>query len=166
MARARMKAICLVPLAVFFATGASAASPPTPATLRADIEHRSAKAVVDHLWNSHAWDLVVDHISRGEEAWIALAPSLAAGTDAGASETLSVSLADALPRNPEAVLAVLDLTDGPVLGPGQVCSAPFYDDSKAASARYRRRALQAVKAIRDPRLNAARDACLTRLKAG
>ena len=136
----------------------------SPAAIEADVRRVGAKAVVNRLWESHAWGSVEAHVSSGDRAWIALAPTLSAGTDAATSEGLGLALAEALPKWPKAVLAVLDLTDRPVLGPSQVCSVPFYDVSAAFLRHYKQRALAAVSAVRDQRLAPAKRACLAKLR--
>lgn len=140
-----------------------AAPPPGPAAIAAQVRHDGAKATVAALNRSQQWDAVMARMQDGTSAWLALAPLLAAGTDAGPSEELGISLAYALPRNAEAVLAVLDPGDGPVLGVGRVCGLPFVEETTARLAAYRRRAIRAVRRVADPRLASARAACLARL---
>ena len=96
-------------LALAAGTDAFAATALSPERIARDIETDGVKAVVDRLWNSGDYDRLLNHIDKGTPAWVALAPKLAAGTDAGASEELTIALAYALPRNPQAVLSVLDV---------------------------------------------------------
>lgn len=101
-------------------------------------------------------------MGRGDARWIALAPRLAPGTDAGTSEGLGIALAHALPRNPRAVLAVLGVAGGPVsVSAGRVCGVPFIEDTVKDLTAYRRRAARAVRGVTDPSLVRARAACLS-----
>src|SRR6266851_2180840 len=110
-------------LAAIVVVGASSPAPTlseaaprvSPALLRAEIGRSGARAVVGKLWDGGQWEAVMAHIDGGEGSWVALAPALEPGTDAGASEELGIALAYALPRNPMAVLAVLDPNNGPTL---------------------------------------------------
>lgn len=107
---------------------------------------------------------VLSHLDRGEPDWIALAPELARGTDAGSSEGLSMALAYALPLQPAAVLAVLRKDRGP-LEAQRVCSIPFIEASVKDIKTYRHRAVQAVRQVQDPDLRPARDRCLQALQS-
>ena len=84
----------------------------SPALLRAEIGRRGAHAVVAKLVGGGEWEAVLAHIDAGAGSWVALTLALAPGTDAGASEELGIALSYALPRNPMAVLAVLDPNNG------------------------------------------------------
>lgn len=131
--------------------------PASAAQLSQEIEAKGAKAVVDSLGD--AFDDVLDHIDSGDPAWIALAPKLAQGTDAGNSEGLAIALAYALPKNPQAVLAVVTENDG-VLAINRVCSIPFIEDTVKDRPAYKRNALHAVEAIKEPSLRKAKSNCL------
>ncbi|AFC85755.1 hypothetical protein [Frateuria aurantia] len=114
-------------------------------------------------YGDHFEGAVLSHLERGETDWIALAPKLAAGTDAGTSEGLSIALAYALPLQPVAVLAVLSKRSGP-LGVERVCSIPFIEDSVKDIKSYQRRAIRAVSEVRDTGLQQARERCLQVLR--
>jgi hypothetical protein len=132
--------------------------------VRASLERDGPAATVKRLTDAKQWNAVLDGIGRGEAGWIAIAPLLAKGTDAGTAEGLGIALAEALPRAPGAVLHVLDRGDGPVLGASRVCSAPFLEPKPGVVEAYRPKAIAAVTSIRAPSLRAARDACLSALK--
>ena len=114
-------------------------------------------------YGDHFEGAVLSHLERGETDWIALAPKLAAGTDAGTSEGLSTALAYALPLQPVAVLAVLSKRSGP-LDAERVCSIPFIEDSVKDIKSYQRRAIQAVSEVRDTGLQQVREICLQALR--
>jgi hypothetical protein len=152
----------ILALALVAGTDALAATALSPEGIAQDIEANGAKAVVDRLWNSGDYDRLLDHIDKGTSAWVALAPKLAAGTDAGSSEGLTIALAYALPRNPEAVLAVLDPKNA-VLKPDMVCGAPFIEDTVKDMPRYIKRAKAAVSRVKVRSLEENKAACLAAL---
>lgn len=141
------------------------AGDPTAAQVAQAILSAGAKVTVDTLYQSGKWDGVVDRISKGGSDWIAVAPKLARGVDAGPAEDLGIALATALPRNAKGVLGVIDPNNGPVIGVGQVCSMPFIEETPRHLATYRRKSLAALAAVRDPALSAMKSACLAALKA-
>ena len=149
------------------AAGQAVAGPtPTPASVRRDIAEHGAKAVVDAMWTGGSWARVEDGIASGSPAWIALAPLLSTGTDAGTSEGLSLSLVRALPKAARAVLAVVDVSRRSLpRSPGVVCTASFYEGDRTDIPHYRAMAIAAVARIHAPALAAARQACLGQLKA-
>ncbi len=142
---------------------------PTATRVETSIRQHGAAATIARLWGKGGWpsqwDWVIDRMGDGNAGWIALAPKLAPGSDAGSSEDLGIALAFALPKNPRAVLAALDLGNGIVLGADRVCGAPFIEDTVKDIPAYRRRAIRAVKAVSNPHLKMAKTACLTALRA-
>ena len=151
--------------ALVLAVGAAqAALPLTPGRIAASIRQRGPEATIAALAKADQWDQVADRIGSGDGRWIALAPQLAPGSDAGSAEDLGISLAYALPKNPRAVLAVLDPANGHVIGADRVCSIPFIEDTVRDRPAYRRRALRAVGGVTDPALGRARAACVAELK--
>ena len=152
-------------LALLFALGAgdaAAGSPLTPAGIAAEIDAHGADAVVALLSKTNDYDRVLGHIDTGDVAWVALAPKLAPGTDAGTAEALPIALAFALPRNAPAVLAVLD-PGSSILGPESVCGVPFIEGTVKDIPGYVRRAKAAVAKVSDPKLQASKTACLAAL---
>lgn len=130
------------------------------------IKSRGAHDAVSYLDKANELDYMLDQVGRGNSEWIAIALRIAPGTDAAAAEGLGISLARALPRNPPAVLRVMDLAneDG-VLGVNRVCGVPFIETTRAYNDAYKRRVIPAVGRVRDPTLGAARMKCLARLKS-
>jgi len=154
----------MVVAAALAASAAHAQVRPNLPEVRASIEREGPAATVKRLTQARQWDVILDGMARGEPAWIALAPLLAQGTDSGPGEGLGIALARALPRDPAAVLHVLDPKDGPVLGASRVCSAPFIEPQPGFVEAYRPQAIAAVEAVRGARLRSARDACLAMLR--
>jgi hypothetical protein len=140
-------------------------TPLTPSTLQAEIREHGAKPVVDQLFKTEAWWQVTRDIGAGKTDWISLAPDLAEGTDAATAETLGISLAEALPKSPGAVLAVVQLNgDAAPLLVSTVCSAPFLEDTAHHQHVYKSAALHAVLDVADPQLSNVKAACLDQLK--
>ena len=83
---------------------AQVAPAPTPASIEAGIRRDGAEATIAALAKAGQWDAVADRMGTGDARWIALAPRLAPGSDAGSAEDLGISLAFSLPKNPRAVL--------------------------------------------------------------
>lgn len=133
---------------------------PTPAAVAASLARDGPRATVNALFDQHRWDYVSGRIGAGDAAWIALAPRLAAGADAGTAEDLPIALAFALPRNAPAVLAAVRSGAFDV---GDVCGAPFIEGTMDDLPRYLRRATAAVAAVRAPDLAETRRACLAAL---
>ncbi|BCF88778.1 hypothetical protein [Paraburkholderia largidicola] len=130
-------------LALLVAASPVFAQPLTPAQVTRDIQAHGARATVQSLNRAGRLDAVLNQIATGNTAWVRLSRSLAKGTDAGDSTGLSVALARALPKNPKAVLGVLD--DGPVTGATVVCSVPFIEPTPREIKDYLERAIPAVK---------------------
>ena len=140
------------------------ASLPTPASIEADIHQHGAEATIGALVKADQWDTVADHIGGGDARWIALAPKLALGSDAGSAEDLGIELAFSLPKNAHAVLAALDPNNGHIVGAARVCGMPFIEDTVKDRPAYKRRALREVEKVVTPSLAKARAACLSEIK--
>jgi hypothetical protein len=151
----------VVVLVVVVSTPALAAPQLTPQAIAADIAAHGADVVVAKLAKNGDYDRVLGHIDKGEAEWVALAPKLAPGTDAGWAEALSISLAFALPKNPKAVLALLAGKDA--FAADDICSAPFIEGTIKDVPGYIRRAKAAVAKLSDPSLQSAKAACLAAL---
>jgi hypothetical protein len=136
---------------------------PDPGRILEAIRLKGPRPVVRQLWESGAYDTVLDEIASGDSAWIALAPELAKGADAAAAEALGISLARALPRNAASVLSVLDDTN-PAISTGRVCRMPFVEGSLGDPAAYRRDAEAAVIQVEGGSLTRSKKACLADLR--
>jgi hypothetical protein len=148
----------------------AAAAAPSPAAIQVTIAQRGAKAVVAELLQRGQWETVSTNIATGSPAWLALAPQLAPGVDAGPSEELGIDLAYALPKNPTGVLHVAiehNYTDGGPIGIGRVCSAPFIEPTSLQG--YLTQAIRAVGQVTDPAVTSKKLTCLatlSRVEAG
>ena len=156
--RAALIALCLFVMTPV----ADAASPPNPKQVEASIAAKGAKPTINDLVQKDQWDAVTNAISTGKSSWVALAPQLAPGADAGSAEDLGISLALALPKNGLAVLAAIDPKDGIVMGAGRVCGRPFIENTEPPHYVYR--ALIALKGVKDSKLAQVKSACLDALR--
>jgi hypothetical protein len=152
--------VASVSLALLASACMSAQVAPDPARIAGEIETQGARPAVASLDRDGQFDAVLDSIATGDAALVELAPRLAQGTDAGTSIGLTIALATALPKNPAAVLRVLD--DGPVLGTAAVCGVPFIEPEPEEVKAYLERTIPAVSDV--PEGDALRRApCLDRL---
>lgn len=150
----------LVPLMV--GTTSAMAGTPAPGQISQSIHAYGARQTVRLLDQRNQFDAVLDRIATGNAAWVAIAPALAKGTDAGNSEGLTVALAKALPKNPRSVLAVLD--NGPVTNAQAVCGLPFIEPTPQEARDYLARAIPAVTTVAPSPRVPQRNACLDALK--
>jgi len=134
----------------------------TPGQVAQDIRAHGARATVRSLDQTGRLDSVLNSIASGNAAWIRLSPDLAKGTDAGNSTGLTIALARALPKNPKAVLTILD--DGLVIGSNAVCSAPFIEPTARELKEYLDRAIPAVTRVAESDRYPRRSACLHALQ--
>jgi hypothetical protein len=137
---------------------------PTPAQIHDMIAAVGATKAVGQLYQKGQYDEIMDKMGGGQSEWIALAPALAEGTDADTSEELSISLALALPINPEAVLQVLTIKGTSPLAAQAVCSAPFIEDTVADIPAYIKKAEGAVKTAKATDVREQQAVCLDVLK--
>ena len=99
-----MREVRLVALLALATSVADAAPPLTASTVRQSLRKMGARRTIDDLQKRGRWEAITDKMNVGAGEWIALAPLLAPGSDAGSAEDLGISLAFALPKNPRAVL--------------------------------------------------------------
>ena len=110
------------------------------------------------------FDTFMAHVSKGQSEWIALLPAFSQQTDAYYSESLGISLAEALIPNPSEVLKVADDTGNNVpLALKHICSIPFIEISWREVRDYQRKANASVKRLNIPVLDAKKKACLDEL---
>ena len=141
------------------------AAAPSASAVKGSIKRQGAKATIADLAKTGQWSAVSGRMDSGSSDWIALAPLLAPGSDAGSAEGLGISPGFPLPKNPEAVLAALDPANGHTIGANRVCGLPFVEDTVSDLTAYRLTAIRAVQGTRDRRLASARAACLAALAA-
>ncbi len=156
-----MRRIVCLGFALLTLAGVCRAQTLTSAQLTRNIHLHGPRAVVQALDRSGRFDAVLDKIASGNAEWIRLAPDIAKGTDAGDSTGLIVALAEALPKNPKAVLRVLD--GGAITNASVVCGVPFIEPTPREVAVYLNKAIPAVTRISKSDRFPQREACLEAL---
>ena len=127
---------------------AAAPAPPTPGAVRARLAAESPKRTVAALsaGRGAGWEAVLRGVSRGDRRWIAIAPELAEGADAGASEALHAALSDALATAPVQVLTLTPAT----VTLDRLCGVPLIEPTEAQVVRYLAPRLLALSRVRGP----------------
>ncbi|MFL5504744.1 MAG: hypothetical protein ACJ799_12110 [Gemmatimonadaceae bacterium] len=101
---------------------------------------------------------VLNGIATGDSLWLEVASQLQPAS-AAAEASLSIALADALTRSPQAVLRVL----GDKYAVSEVCGMPFLKADSGEVIAYHAAAIGALQRIRAASLASKRDACRTAL---
>ncbi|MCE1397250.1 hypothetical protein LWU68_10065 [Enterobacter cloacae] len=109
----------------------------TPAQIIQMINDKGVRRVVAALYandsgESEWWNHVIPEISKGTQAWLAVASALEPGVDAGTAEDLKAALSEAIPHNPEGVLAILN-DEKPLLTIEQICAFANFPETEAES---------------------------------
>ena len=101
---------------------------------------------------------VMDGIATGDSLWLEVARSIQLKS-ASAEASFAIALSAALPRNPDAVLALI----GPGARVGDVCGMPFLDATPEAVTRYYDSSTAALSRLRTPPATAVARACAATL---
>lgn len=140
-------------------------TPVTHKEIRHAFYNYSVVSIVNALRPDHKspnWDMILDKVQAGDKEWIqTLLSYISPGTDAAASTEVLVSLAYALPNNPQAVLS-LAYARGPSLY--EVCSLPFIEPEYAFIEDYGKRTLAALATVEEPYYLEPRDMCVRLLQ--
>lgn len=142
-------------------------SHPTVEQVEKAIQERGASAVVDelnHQEGTSAWESIEDRVATGNGRWLRIAQQLRPYTDAGTSESLDNSIAEALPKNAEGVLAMLGKDQSKEFTTDRVCSGEtFIEVSRTTLRRHLRAGITAVEKVNDPKLQPVKEACVAAL---
>src|SRR5690242_20060439 len=104
--------------------------------LLGQVDTDGAKTVLWRLWDDKkSFEQVMDGIESGDKDWLALAAKFRPVSDAGATESLYISVSAALARVPE---RVLEMT-GAGFPIDDVCTDPRIEVTKTDSLKYLRR---------------------------
>lgn len=109
----------------------------TPEQILQMINDKGAMSVVAELdsndtGESEWWNHVIPEISKGNQKWLAVASALEPGVDASTAEDLKAALSEAIPHNPQGVLAILK-DDKPLLTIEQICAFDNFPETEAES---------------------------------
>ncbi|CAN7472658.1 hypothetical protein [Devosia sp. LjRoot3] len=128
----------------------------TPGDFRALLAESDASSVVRSL-DEASWNAFLTHVEAGDRGWIDLVPLLAAGTDAGTSESLVITLSRALRANPQGVLSVLASSS---YAASDICVDNEIEISTLDAVRLIDEALVKVAGVLDPALSQVRNECI------
>jgi hypothetical protein len=138
-------------------------APVTPAEVTAMLRSQTPQQTVNALYGTgenSRWDTVASGIARGDPAWLALAPQIARGTDAGTSDDFGMAAQDALTTNPAGTLRLLTQVE---MGVG-ACSENGFEVSAEQARAYFQTATAAVESVTDPALQQIKTQCLAELR--
>ncbi|MEZ5961775.1 MAG: hypothetical protein R3C30_15335 [Hyphomonadaceae bacterium] len=137
----------------------------TPDALRSMIAAEGSTATVNQLdantAEANLWWQVLDHIAAGEDQWLELVADLKAGVDAGAAESLVISVSRALTSNPAGVLALMPN----VYLPTEICSMNEVEPTEEEVATYYADAIRAVESVTNPAFQGVKTDCLRSLRS-
>ncbi|MGY6768459.1 hypothetical protein [Komagataeibacter xylinus] len=111
--------------------------------LARQLHEDGADATIKALDEHKAWPQLRRAVAAGWSGWIELVPELITHTDDQTTARLRTALRLALPRNPRAVLAVVDPGNGPLLGAGALCTP------HGMTAHWRTTTIRAVSEVHD-----------------
>lgn len=140
-------------------------APVTPAEVTEMLKSQTPQQTVNALYGNgenSRWDTVASGIAKGEPAWLALAPQIARGTDAGTSDDFGMAAQDALTTNPAGTLRLLTQIE---MGAGACDENGFEVPAEQARAYYQA-ATAAVESVADPALQQIKTQCLAALRKG
>lgn len=131
-----------------------------PYSILNSIEKHGASYVVSkEINNWETWDKILKNIESCKKIWIEVAIAIKPGTDAGYSETLSDTLAFALPNAPENILPII----GDDFKIQDVCGFPFIEPTDTFLKEHHKKSLKALARVYDPKLEKRKNACIKTL---
>lgn len=139
----------------------------TPQEVRTMIERDGANATVRALNEGgsetapNRLAIAMQGIASGDQAWLDVVRLLRPGTDGETGEGLSMSLAEALPKNATGVLRTIAGGEDAQ----SICEGQLSVNTPEAARAARQGAIPAVEAVNDPALQQAKTACLAVLRA-
>jgi hypothetical protein len=139
----------------------------TPDEVRKMIEAEGATEAVRKLSSSQdpeaplPWSTVMAGIARGEPEWLAVAPLIRPGTQAGSGDEYSMALTAALTTNPAGSLRLMAREEG---GSDGYCIASDYETPPEQVRAYYAAAIANLERVGDPELKDIKAACLKQLR--
>ena len=103
-----------------------------------------------------SFERVCHMIETADPKWLEVARLLKPASDAGLALSLNYSVARALPRAPERVLALI----GHGFTVEDVCTSPFIEPEPGVAENYQRRTVAALRGVRAPGLSSVVSECL------
>jgi hypothetical protein len=141
----------------------------SPDEVRKLVEAEGADGAVRKLSSSQdpeaplPWSTVMAGIARGEPRWLAIAPLIRPGTQAGSGEEYSMALTDALTTNATGALRLMALEEG---GSDGYCVATDYETPPEQIRAYCTAAIANLERVGEPELQGIKATCLRQLREG
>lgn len=120
---------------------------------------RLLKDVDPHSPEEPNFDIVLEHVAEGSNAWLRAAARVAPYTDATFSQGLRVAIADALIANPLGVLKLVGTEEHF----DEACGYPFVHQTDTYMLRHRREALAALNRVHQPAMAKKVESCRKQL---
>ena len=157
----RRRSAVLALLAAVATAGLGASSSElTAAELLNRIDQEGGDRVLRNLWaEQQPFDYVCAQIATGDSEWLKVASKLRSFSDAGASLSLDISMAQALPKEPAAVLTAIEHPWRLEM----ICGAPFIEPPAEEVRAYIEHAVTALSKPLPAPLEEKRVACLYHL---
>jgi hypothetical protein len=139
----------------------------SPAEVQAMVGRDGAAATVRALSQGgtpaapNRFATIEDGIARGDQAWLDVVPLIRSGADGETGTGITMSLGEALPKNPAGVLRLIANKDDAQ----SICDDSLSDMTADQRREQREAAIAAVTAVSDPALQAAKANCLATLRA-
>lgn len=133
----------------------------SPEKILLRIKDEGGRNVLWSLWeNQEQFGAMLDLAAAADPRWIEVLRQLRPYSDAGASEMIDMSVASALPLNPEAILKLI----GNGFELDRLCTSPFIEPEPGIAEKYEKKALDALAHIKDPKLKNLAQKCAESIK--
>lgn len=133
----------------------------SPEKILLRIKDEGGRNVLWSLWeNQEQFGAMLDLAAAADPRWIEVLRQLRPYSDAGASEMIDMSVASALPLNPEAILKLI----GNGFELDRICTSPFIEPEPGIAEKYEKKALDALAHIKDPKLKNLAQKCAESIK--
>ena len=149
-----------------------ARQPLTPATVHWEIARLGVDRFVHRAYDDNRnhgadWYEIMDHVGRGEAAWMPIARELGKmEAPVAPAEELDTYLSRGLSAAPQNVLPLLTLRDRSWGRVDSICGVPNVDwKSIKEQLQYKAKTLRALQLVYDPKFRIVRDACIRSLRA-
>jgi hypothetical protein len=158
--------LVLLPMTLYAADAKIINYSSKPELIIGEVQSRGARIIVWELYDDDkTWLSVLQKIASGDESWLRVANALRAGTDAGASEMLTLAVGEALEHNPKNVFRIAS----EAFGVSDICGGPDVDDVRYDSYELSMKAINLriakVAAVKDPSLEQISKECIHYLEA-
>ncbi len=135
---------------------------PTAEDILISIQNEGPRTVIRRLGaNQKVFDEICERVASGDPNWLSVAKALRPAYDAAAGESLTISVARALPKAPAGVLSLVgngfELED--------ICTSPFIESPREVDLAHLRAAEEALASLKNPTLEEKRKLCIEKIRA-